>query len=56
MTDSEHRRALPFLPLAAVGVAGSDGDGTNHTEMTHVISELVYSASALFQSGVLAAV
>ena len=48
MTGSEHRRALPFLPFAVVGVAGSDGDGVDHSTLTLVICELVHVTNELF--------
>jgi len=47
MTSSEHRRAVPSLPLAVVGVAGSDSDDTDHTVLTHAICELVNVTNVL---------
>ena len=50
MTGSEHRRALPFLPFAVVGVAGSDGDGVDHSTLTLAICELVHVTNELFSA------
>jgi len=50
MTGSEHRRALPFLHFAVVGVAGSDGDGVDHSTLTLAICELVHVTKELFSS------
>jgi len=48
MTGNKHRRALPFLPFAVVGVAGSDGDGVDHSPLTLAICELVHVTKELF--------
>jgi len=48
MTGSEHRRALPFLTLGVVGVAGAPGNGDHHSAWTAAICELVVVTNALF--------
>jgi len=50
MTGSEHRRALSFLPFVVVGVAGSDGDGVDHSTLTLAICELVHVTNELFSA------
>ena len=47
MTGSEHRRALPFLPLVVVGVAGAPGNGDHHRALTAAICELVVVTNAV---------
>jgi len=52
MTGSEHGRALPFLPLVFLGVAGASGNGDHHRVLTAAICELgfvtIFVTNALF--------
>lgn len=50
LTGSEHRRALPFLPFAIIGVAGPPDDGEEHRALALCICELVSLTNALFNA------
>jgi len=50
MTGSEHRRALPFLPLCVVGVAGAPGNGDPHSALTAAICEVVVVTNVLWSA------
>lgn len=50
LTGSEHRRALPFLPFAIIGVAGPPEDGEEHRAVSLCICELVALTNALFNA------
>lgn len=50
LTGSEHRRALPFLPFAVVGVVGRPGDTDEHQALLRCICELVALTNSLFSA------
>jgi len=47
MTGSEHDRALPFLSLVLLGLAGAPGSGDHYRALTASICELVVVTSAV---------
>lgn len=50
LTGSEHRRALPFLPFAIIGVAGLPGDSEEHRDVARCICELVALTNSIFST------
>jgi len=48
MTGSEHRRALPSLPLAFVATIGSAQNETDHWLLTRAVRELVAVTNEIF--------
>lgn len=48
LTGSEHRRALPFLPFAIIGVAGPPDDSEEHRNVARCICELVALTNSIF--------